>query len=455
MSLDHETKSIREAHALMSSLLADVASACPGLDAFEAPLLDSSGVQIADVLDHIGIGPKGNVPSGWREVEAGVWRHPGGGLLPDLVRTNRPHVAIHVDEIESFCRFTKLEANIEGEKGDQYRRAELMDGDVIAVERRGWTSYLMPPPSSRRKRRAQVHRQILRSRKRHFKEAGAGFKHLRRLVDALVVDLGEEWARHVFLSAEREYWQSHCTAGLLQGLRQQRTGIGWSNLGHLAYSASRAQFDATVDIFGKLGFVRAEFMDGAGGAGVQVLRSSGSRDPAVLVEVDVSPDERAKAAYAFDTPLTFLGRAGMWTALHGESLLEGGPSRVGARYRGEAVGALLTADAIDGEVCGPASPNAHGLHTLAQLRAVCPSRVEMLYDAGFLSPDLVQAVALNGAPATQLHVIERVGAFSTLDLSGLITGLEGWSLGAGGSQRVPRIRHRIRVRTSTRSGLSN
>jgi hypothetical protein len=378
-------------------------------------LLEKCGVRLCDLIDHVGL-PDQALPAalGWREDGAGVWRLRGH---PNLVSAPRLTVALRVEDLDRFSSQFAIGTQAEADFPAPSRRVRVDARDEICidvVERNGRVDYAKRRVPQWRAQQARMHQQIFRTRRRSFRTAYSGLSETLRLVLAAVSDLGATWACDLFLRAEREYWQRRCTAGFLQWRRQQSVGIGWSNADHHGYVASRLHFLQTIDVFAALGFELGEVIS-AGDWASQVLRHAGL-NACVAVDVDLGPQERPDNIRKSPlNPLIWHGAAGLWSALHGESLLDGGLQRLGCRFDRGAIARLLRADAID--LLAPTSSRAAFFQqpTAAEVHPVDPKRVARLERAEFLNADQARVFAQEGALGAQMVIVERNDGFTGFD----------------------------------------
>jgi len=412
-----------KAAAYVHSALAEALLKTPAAQRFHERLLELCAVRLIDILDHL-VSPGEDaafVDAGWRLIAPGLWRHPSGGF-PDIIAGAEPCIAFRVEFIDAFVKATGLEAAVEGARHGRFRRATAFVGAgvrFVAVERRGWAGYDDANSSERKLRRAQLHQQIFRSRRRQFRDVEGGFSHTERLVDAAVADLGAPWACDLFMRAEREFWASRCDAGQVQSRRQMHAGVGWSNFDHGACCSSREHVHAAARILAKLGCKDQETLSRDDGVAAMAFTMSPARGPALLLEVDLAAHEDA---FNDDgpslSPLTWHRRAGLWCALHGESLLEGGLARVAGRYDQALLRRHLAHNGI--ETISVPEGDARLRQELAPggLLAVSPIRVNHLERAGYLSRTRGDHLRLNGAVATHLQSVHRAGGCQAFELPG-------------------------------------
>jgi hypothetical protein len=353
---------------------------------------------------------------GWREIEPGVWRH-ALGALPDVVARERPCVALRVESLDAFLDAIGLETPIEGAPFAPLRRARLFSGDGAsfdAVERNGGVGFAAPNVPERRIRKARLHQQAFRTRRRRLRDDEGGLRETRRVIAAAVGDLGAAWTCDLFMRAEREYWQSRCVAGLLQARRQEMLGLGWSNIDHHGYIASRQHLGQTITIFEDLGYERREVMRTGDWASQvmehPVLRSS--------LTVDGDIGEHQSDSHWPDGPLFPLmwhASAGLWVALHGEGLLEGGLHHLACRFDRGAFTRIMNRENV--ALMAPSSDRSdfYARMSEGEARPVDPRRVDRLQRSEFITAADAETFRFNGALASHLECVERNNGFKGFD----------------------------------------
>lgn len=407
----------RESERLVQSLLERALNECAEAQAFQSRLLDGCAIRLRDIVEHIAAPAdvKGYEEAGWKQVELGVWRH-FGGSFPDILQRNNLGVAFKVESVDRFTRSLGVDAPVEGAQHGPYRRVRAFSAPGAyfdAVERHGWAGVDAPVVGARRIERARWHQQMFRARPRPYRRAGVALSMTKRLATAAIADLGKHWACALFMRAEREYWAGQCEASALQRRRQDKLGVGWCNIDHYAYRCSREHFDATLSLFDRLGFERRElvYAGAKAGRGAQILEQPALRS-AVLVEVDMTPDDLARrASPGALPPLGTHNQIGVWTTLNGESILEGGPSHIGGLYDGRLLQEYLQRE--DVAVSARSSEDAHlcRMRTFGQRRAIDPKRVEGLERSGHVAAGEADELRYNGVEAAQFECLERIDGF--------------------------------------------
>ena len=401
----------------VSSVLAAAQARLPELARLGDTLRAACAIRLRDMVDHIivPLGERAQEQAGWRPDRANIWRHPNAAF-PPVIAGGAPGLAFRVERLERLLLALQIETSASAPNGSPLRRAVLFEGDSVvlhAVERNGSADLEHTGvPGIRKLRRAAIHQQVFRTRRRFFRSTENGLNHTERLVEAAVADLGQQWACHLFLRAEREYWLSRCEAGVLQKRRQDRAGVGWCTLNYLVYCSSRENFHRVSRVFQRLGYQCGEIIRSERLPlwSAQVFEHVSGMQPALLVEVDLADESDCTSAAL--QPLTWHGPAGLWCAMHGESLLEGGVSRLCARYDIAALSQLVARDGM--ELTGPCADTARLRHrfTPGQPQAVSPARIDALESGGYLARRDAETLRLNGAVATYLQAVESDGGFA-------------------------------------------
>ena len=153
------------------------------------------------------------------------------------------------------------------------------------------------------------------------------------LAKNLVETLGQDLATWVVMKAEESYWESKCFSAQIQGLRQSRLGLGWSNHLYHVFRSSRSLFPMLVRICETLGFS----IQGASSAGVKeqwavlCLRNFQAGFN-LLIEVDAHPEELTESfGHTPLQDLTMEGPIDKWCRIHGDSILLGGMHHLAIR----------------------------------------------------------------------------------------------------------------------------
>ena len=401
------------AQNILDTALAEIRKRADFISALESELLAAAGVRLGDIIDLVG-GPfdiEGVTNAGWRREEFGIWRCESA-CLPNLSLQEKWALALRVDRMEMFVDAHGASEPIDGEAGSPLRRLRVHNGldlEVVVLERNGWRGLHAPPINRRKLRRARLHQQIFRTRRRHFRNVESGLNYLDRLIEIAAADLGPDWACSLFLRAEREYWAANCSIGALQQRRQERAGFGWANIDHYAYCASREFALATTRILRRIGFQPIGSLSEHRHSGGLVLEQPALRCFLVL-EFDVETSDRELSDPSALASLTWRYDAGLWSAMHGESILDGGPRYIGARCDLAALRRQLHAEGVTIRANSTSGP-IEWFAADCPPRAVRPARVDELERLGYLSPELAEQYRLEGAFAAHFQGVARAGGY--------------------------------------------
>jgi hypothetical protein len=415
------------ASAALRDFIGAALEQCAPAQAFRERLLQRSGVRLLDIIDHIAAASEASLQTfegaGWSRVDQN-WVNKNG-LFPPVTRASaRTIVFLRVESVASFLAANSVEAEIEGPPHGPLRRSIAFDSGEVCfgvVERNGYPGFEVPQVPDALIRQARLHHQAFRSRPRHFSSSEAGMRITETLIDAAVADLGSHWSCHLWFSAEREYWMMRCSAARIQKERQDRVGIGWSNIDHHTYDSSRRHFRHTLVILQKLGYQLREMIYAGelAGWGSQVLEQPVLGDT-IFADVDLAPHETDIDFAHEELPdLERHRRAGLVCALHGESMLEGGLNHVAGLFQQETLRQQLQSQGL--AMMNPFSDYPHLYQELTQgeLIPVDPKKVDALEAEGHLGADESENIRLNGAVLSHLENIERNFGFKGFNKIGI------------------------------------
>lgn len=415
-----------EAQQAYASTIETMLEGCHEARKFASALLDNAGIRLADIVDHLVIADEAIL----KRLEANGWLADGEvlrnatGLFPPALHGEGNAVMIRVEEIETFAKVKGIAGHIAGAPFAPLRMAIAFEGPVCAlgvVERNGGTAYDVAPDDPAETRKARLHLQAFRSRRREFDTPELGLDAVEQLVDAAVGEIGAHRACALWLMAEREYWQRRCAAGRLQKKRQDAVGVGWANIDHHTYDSSRRHFRQTVRILEKLGYQRREMLYAGelAGWGSQVLEQPviGST---IFADVDLSPEELTIDFAREDLPeLPRHRRAGLLSALLGESMLEAGLNHVAGLFDQQNLRTQLGGHGIRMMAPFSAFPHLYQELTEGDWGAVDPARVDRLERQGHISPDEAEKLRLEGSIVTHLENIERNDGYKGFNREGI------------------------------------
>ncbi len=291
--------------------------------------------------------------------------------------------------------------------------------DLVAVERRAYLGFETFPSESAREGRMKPHaarealaaRDLWLARQRRFDDDAEGYAVTEALVDEVIETAGSrDLACHLIFEVEREYWQARNRAARVQKARQDRLGLGWANHDHHTFRSSRRFFPNLMRIFTKLGFkLRERFHAGAdAGWGAQVLEHPVT-GIVIFADLDLSPQEAAHDFARQTLPdLPKLGTVGLWTALHGESMLEAGMHHLEAQFEFDALRDGLKAEAGI-ETMKPFSdfPFLRQAFTAGERWPVSPKRADRALAAGWITSEQRDKFVKEGAIGSHLENLQR------------------------------------------------
>jgi len=418
------------AAACVQRALAARLARVPACAALAHRLHQQLGVRFVDLLDYVSVFDAGEAAAfraaGWTDdpAQPGVLRN-GSGLFPAvLTGGHAPGLGFKVEFVDEFLAAQSLDVRVDGARHAPFRRALAYTADGVecwAIERRGRTGFLPDDPPAATLRAARLHLQAFRARRRVFDDIGAGYDHTDAMVARAIGDLGRDWACWLWLRAEREYWESRNHAGRVQKARQDAHGIGWANQDHHTYDSSREWFHRCVGVLEALGFeCRELFYAGhAAGWGSQILEQP-ALGSVIFADIDLAPEELdIDFAHLHLAPLPFLRRAGLWCALHGESMLESGINHLECMYDHRQMAVQLGQAGI--RFMAPFSdfPHLYQALTEGEWWPVDPARVDALERAGLISAEQAEDFRLHGAIGSHLENLERNDGFKGFNQPGI------------------------------------
>ena len=418
------------AAAVVRSTLDSALAQVPAANALASRLLDDLGVRLLDLLDHLRIADAGTVAAfreaGWEEdpMKPGVLRNLTGLFPAVLPGGNGTTVAFKVEYVHEFVAAQRLEAPIDGAMHAPFRRVRLAEADGVAfdaIERRGSTGFEPQDFSATQLRDARLVLQAFRARRRSFDSIDAGYDAIDALVSHATAVLGTDWACWLWLRAEREYWESRNRAGRIQKARQDAHGIGWANQDHHTYDSSREWFHRCVGVLETLGFECRElfYAGDAAGWGSQILEQP-AIGSVIFADIDLAPDELdIDFAHLHLERLPFLRRAGLWCALHGESMLESGINHLECMYDHVRMQAGLEATGVSFMPPFSDFPHLYQALTAGEWWPVDPARVDALERAGLIGAEQAEDFRLHGAIGSHLENLERNDGFKGFNQPGI------------------------------------
>lgn len=411
-----------EAQASVRSIVAQAIERTPAAQTLAQSLLDRCAISIFDMIDHITLPDTGLVERlGWTYL-GGAWQAPHP-LLPTVIASPSPQIGLRVEALEEFLDAIGSGAPIHGTPFGPCRTATFISENEIsfcAVERVGWRSPEPATISARLIRRARIHQQIFRTRRRQFQNIERALTYTLRLAQAAAADIGPQWAGALFAKAEREYWQAKSALAALQHRRQREAGVGWCTNTSLAYASSRENLPILTLILETLGYrQRADLVrrnDTSDWAALPFKPPPGA--PLILVNFDFGSHEIVEEVVRGSaSPLTWLGRPGIWCALHGESILDAGLQGISAHYDDARAQRLMTNDIAQRDQPRAVKHPIHDHLTHCEHRAVSPGRTGALEREGYLPPLQTETYRLLGAGASFFAITPNSGG----DLQGSLS----------------------------------
>lgn len=309
-------------------------------------MLAETSTRMIDWVDHLDIPVRAPTLSalhranfrGYHNEGRLAWWHPHADFPRVLLNSEPWHeeLAIAVENLEEFQRVHNLCAvPIEGVADGRYRCLRLPEGEyeLAIVERRGYQGFT-PDTDGERAGKYRAARERWRNRERTSEDDVRGMQATLVLAQELAASLGPDLAADAVLAEERAYWQSRNRAAQVQKARQDALGLGWANHDHHTFRSSREHFLALMEIFRALGFKKREryYAGDAAGWGAQILEQPGAGF-VVFADVDLLPEERLDDFSVQPLlPSQKYNTVGLWCALHGESMLQGGMHHLEAQF---------------------------------------------------------------------------------------------------------------------------
>ncbi len=415
---------------------------CPRSRLLADRMLRETSTRFKDWIDYIRLPESDETID--RLVSVGFTHHPavgasqrylhGGGVFPRVLLGDGPlvQIGIKVDWVSDFLAAWHVpnDSPIVGEPLAPLRRAVAFRSDnteLVAVERHGYIGFAEPMADHRRSVAALRHMETFRRRRRDWPTDEQGFLHVRALVDEAIEELsapghdGTDLVCDLFFRAERDFWERRNTAARWQIARQDRLGLGWANHDHHTFRCSRERFTSLIAILEKLGFgLRERFYAGhEAGWGAQVLEQPVT-GIVIFADVDLSPEELAgDFAHTPLEPRNTLGTIGLWTGLHGESVLQAGMHHLECQFDHSAL-----TEALEGaghKVMTPFTdfPFLRQAFTRGEQWPVADKRVRMLLGRGLITDAEAARFLSDGAVGSHLENLERNDGYKGFNQQGV------------------------------------
>lgn len=359
-----------------------------------------------------------------------LWVHPGG-LFPKLVLRDDASPALRlgiiVERLDDFLTaHGRSDREMHGGDFAPYRFAEVAADDgaeLVAVERHGYQGFDLVHVREDWDEVCARHLEHFRTRPRGGVPEAIAFEEARNRIDDALADLGVGPTCDLFFRAERDYWESRNTAGRVQHERQDRLGLGWANHDHHTFRSSREHFTSAIALFEALGLeCREAFHAGAdAGWGAQVLESA-ECGIVVFCDVDMTPDELMGdfAHRGFERPVDALGTVGLWTGLHGESVLQAGMHHLEAQFDWHALVEQLEREhRIMTMAPFTTFPFLRQAFTEGERWVIDPVRIETLERKKLITAEQASTFRSEGAVGSHLENLERNDGFKGFNQAGV------------------------------------
>lgn len=413
-----------EAERFMLETLAGFRRSNAALAAFEKRLEREASGRLIDWVDHLLLEDSRQL----RERLAGLGFAPLSDQAPAVLTnpgTQFPRIlltgpgdlhaaglALRVESLADFLQANGYRSEIEGEPLAPFRRAVVdveQDVALLAVERHGGQGFSPVRQPDGHQHDFLSALESWQTRPRTGLDENLLWEDVFHRADEMTARLGADQAAFLICRAERSYWLSRNFAGRLQLARQQALGLGWGNHDHHTFRSSRRHFRRLVTLFSRLGFENREryYAGGEAGWGAQIMENT--RAGLVLfLDVDLAPDEVAIDFTGEELPdLDRLGTVGLWCALHGDSIFDGGMHHLAALFDFD----RLTTDLgrINVEIMAPFSdfPFLRQAFSVAERWLPDPSRVERLVREKLVSAEQGERFVAHGAVGSHLENIQR------------------------------------------------
>lgn len=358
-----------------------------------------------------------------RPAGAAVFLHPHADLPRVLLSAKFRDVgaAIMVEDLWRFQLAHGLSRPIEGKPFSAYRAIVLAEGacELHVIERCGAQDFV---PDGRD--RAGVYQRFFErwtARPRRFSSGAAGMKETLKLARESAAALGTGAAAHIFLQAERFYWETRNHAGRVQKARQDRLGLGWANHDHHTFRSSRTHFPRLIEILLTLGFKKREryYAGGDSGWGAQIMEQP-EDGTVIFADVDLSPLDVSVDFSKIALPeLAKPNTVGLWCALHGDSVLESGMHHLEAKFDYERLRSDLKDNAIETMAPFTDFEFLRQAFTQGEIWPVSDARLAELRDAGKLSQQGYDQIRAKGAVGSHLENLQRHEGYKGFNQKGV------------------------------------
>ncbi len=350
-----------------------------------------------------------------------------GALFPSILLSDVKgvEVGVKVDSVRDFLFTWDLQdVETEGVPFAPMRRACVSregNSALWVVERHGYVGMRVPEWSDEKTARAIEHLERFMRRPRRFADDAEGLSETKRIIEAAASDLGTDYAADLFFQAERWYWQKRNRAARVQYARQNALGLGWANHDHHTYRCGRANFPLIIDVLETLGFVcRERFYAGAeAGWGAQVLEQP-IGGFVIFADVDMDPHEvEGDFAHEGFAGRDEVGTVGLWTALHGESILQAGMHHLECQFDHAALVEQLEKEGIGTMPPFTNFPFLRQAFTEGERWPVEDERIDRLLTRGAITEEQATNFRENGALGSHLENLERNNGYKGFNQQGV------------------------------------
>jgi len=415
-----------KAENLVLSILNEGLKLNPFIQNLSHDLEKRTSTRLFDWLDHVAITSNETLEkdlseSGFVHQDATshyrVFHHPGA-KLPRIVlkdqegASNSIEIAASVESIADFNMVRGLSCRIEGSLLSGYRRCYIVTENnvsFLAIERRGTLTLEPTHYDSSYSEKYLLAQEKWQTRLRGLLDEDEMMQQTIRIADQLVALVGENVAAWIVLDIERKYWQAKNMAGKLQKNRQDSLGFGWANHDHHTFRSSRKHFSQLVRLFEMLGFhCRERYYAGEeAGWGAQVMENPIS-NLVLFLDVDLDKSEiKVDFAHQPLPEINEYGTIGLWTALHGDSILKAGMHHLEAQFMFEE----LTSDLhhLGVGMMDPFSsfPFLKQAFTAGEIWHVDSKRINQLYEEGKITIEMRDKFIAHGAVGSHLENLQR------------------------------------------------
>lgn len=362
---------------------------------------------------------------GYREEGRLIYWHPNAQFPHVLLHSDQwlRQLALNVENIEDFqCANNLTHLPVEGVANGRYRRLSLPEGEhtLHIVERHGYQGFT-PDMNEELTGNYREARERWKNRERLFSDDTQGMQSTLVLAKELAASLGPDLAADAILTEERNYWQSRNHAAHIQKARQDALGLGWANHDHHTFRSSREHFVLLMELFRTLGFKKREryYAGDKEGWGAQILEQP-TTGFVVFADVDLLPEEKT-LDFSMDPlpPLQTYNTVGLWCALHGESILQGGMHHLEAQFDFDRLREDLLAHDIVSMKPFSNFPYLRQAFTHGETWTVDPHRLEHL--RGSINAATWEKFAREGAIGSHLENLQRSEGYKGFNQEGVDT----------------------------------